>query len=343
MRRFAEEHIDAAAIDRNADIPPDVIAGLGQLGVLGMTAPKEYGGRGFSQLGYCQIMEVIGGHCCLDGGVRQRPPQHRHPRACCCSAPRSRSAAGCRDLVSGEKLGRLRPDRAARPAPTPPTCRPPPRRPPTARRYILNGEKRYITNGGIAQVLTVMARTPVPGSSETKVTAFLVTPDMPGFEVVEARMPKCGIRGTATARLAFHDMPVPARERPRPARQGPARRADRARLRPHHVRRQLHRRRQDLPARAPSQHAKTRVQFKQPLGEFELVKKKIAFMAANAFAMEATTSQCAAFIDRGAEDYMLETAMLKVFVHRRAVADRQRHDPDLTAARPTSPTSRTSA
>src|SRR6478736_9235987 len=55
-----------------------------------------------------------------------------------------------------------------------------------------------------------MARTPVPGSSETKVTAFLVTPDLPGFEVVEARMPKCGIRGTATARLTFHDMAVPA-------------------------------------------------------------------------------------------------------------------------------------
>jgi alkylation response protein AidB-like acyl-CoA dehydrogenase len=55
------------------------------------------------------------------------------------------------------------------------------------------------------------------------------------------------------------------------------------------------------------------VQFGQTLSEFELVKKKIAFMAANAFAMEATTSQCAAFIDRGAEDYMLETAMLKVF------------------------------
>jgi alkylation response protein AidB-like acyl-CoA dehydrogenase len=65
--------------------------------------------------------------------------------------------------------------------------------------------------------------------------------------------------------------------------------------------------------RAATRHAKTRVQFKQTLGEFELVKKKIAFMAAHAFAMEATTSQCAAFIDRGAEDYMLETAMLKVF------------------------------
>ena len=53
--------------------------------------------------------------------------------------------------------------------------------------YILNGEKRYITNASIAQVLTVMARTPVPGKpGKTAITAFLVTPDMPGFEMIEA-------------------------------------------------------------------------------------------------------------------------------------------------------------
>jgi len=62
-----------------------------------------------------------------------------------------------------------------------------------------------------------------------------------------------------------------------------------------------------------STHAKRRVQFQQPLSEFELVKKKIAYMAAHAFAMEATTAECASFIDRGFEDYMLETAMLKVW------------------------------
>src|SRR5207253_8631936 len=62
-----------------------------------------------------------------------------------------------------------------------------------------------------------------------------------------------------------------------------------------------------------SAYAKERVQFKQPLAEFELIKKKIAYMAAHAFAIEAMTTQCAGFIDRGAEDYMLETAMLKVF------------------------------
>src|SRR5947209_11274624 len=79
------------------------------------------------------------------------------------------------------------------------------------RTYRLNGAKRYITNGAIADVLTVMARTPDPKGGESKITAFLVTPDMPGFEVVEARMPKCGIRATATAKLAFHDMALPAR------------------------------------------------------------------------------------------------------------------------------------
>src|SRR5207253_10274119 len=75
--------------------------------------------------------------------------------------------------------------------------------------FTLNGEKRYITSGAIAQVLTDMARAPVPGKNETAITAFLVTPDMPGFVVVEPRMEKLGIRGTATARLAFRDMVVP--------------------------------------------------------------------------------------------------------------------------------------
>ena len=63
VRAFADAHIDAAAIDREADIPRSVIDGLAELGVLGMAAPVEFGGRGFSQMGYCRIMEVIGGHC----------------------------------------------------------------------------------------------------------------------------------------------------------------------------------------------------------------------------------------------------------------------------------------
>ncbi|HQU44763.1 MAG TPA: acyl-CoA dehydrogenase family protein, partial [Pirellulales bacterium] len=62
-----------------------------------------------------------------------------------------------------------------------------------------------------------------------------------------------------------------------------------------------------------AQHASTRVQFGETIGSFEMVKEKLAYMRAGAFAMESATYQTAALIDSGAEDYMLETAMLKVF------------------------------
>src|SRR5207245_1994239 len=176
----------------------------------------------------------------------------------------------------------------------------------------LTGEKRYITNGAIAQVLTVMARTPLPGGYETAVTAFLVTPDMPGFVVLEPRMEKLGIRGTATARLAFRDMPVPRENilgAPGKGLKVALTVLDFGRV--------------TFGAsctgaaktclRLAVQHANTRRQFGRALGEFELIKKKIARMAAGAYAMEAMTNVTAALIDRGLEDYMLETAMLKVF------------------------------
>jgi alkylation response protein AidB-like acyl-CoA dehydrogenase len=178
--------------------------------------------------------------------------------------------------------------------------------------YILNGTKRYITNGGIADVLTVMARTPDPKGGESKVTAFLVTPDMPGFEVVEARMPKCGIRGTATGKLAFHDMPVPAENI-----LGPLGKGLRVALTVLDFGRTTFGASCTGAAKtcleAAARHAVRRRQFGRTLGEFELVQKKLARMAALTYAMEATTLQTAGLIDSGAEDFMLETAILKVF------------------------------
>ncbi len=310
VRRFAEERIDAAAIDRDADIPRSVIDGLAGLGVLGMTAPPEFGGRGFSQLGNTRIMEVIGGH---DASVAVFVNAHHSIgiRALLLFGTEEQKRRWLPDLVSGRTLGAFaltEPEAGSDAANVQTTATPSA----DGKTYVLNGQKRYITNGAIAGVLTVMARTPVPGSSDTKVTAFLVTPDVPGFEVLEARMPKCGIRGTATARLAFKDMPVPAENV-----LGQVGKGLRVALTV------LDFGRTTFGAsctgvakaclKASVRHAKTRKQFKQTLSEFELVKKKIAFMAANVFAMEATVSQCAAFIDRGAEDYMLETAMLKLW------------------------------
>jgi acyl-CoA dehydrogenase family protein 9 len=310
VRRFADEHIDAAAIDRNAEIPQSVVDGLAKLGVLGMTAPPEFGGRGFSQLAYCRIMEVIGGHC-PSTAIFVNAHHSIGIRSLLLFGNEEQKRRWLPPLVRGEHLAAfaLTEPQAGSDASNVQTTATPS---PDGRTFILNGEKRYITNGAISQCLTVMARTPVAGSNETKVTAFLVSPDLPGFEVVEARMPKCGIRGTATARLAFHNMPVPVENV-----LGQVGKGLRIALTV------LDFGRTTFGAsctgatkvcmRAAIRHAKQRVQFKQTLSEFELVKKKIAYMAAHAFAMEATVSECAGFIDRGAEDYMLETAMLKVW------------------------------
>ncbi len=310
LRQFVHEKIDAAAIDRAANIPQEVVDGLGRLGVLGATAPKECGGRGFSQLANTKILEIIGRRC-SSTAVFINAHHSIGIRALLLFGTEEQKRRWLPDMASGKKLSAfaLTETEAGSDAANVQTTATPT---PDGKAYILNGQKRYITNGGIAQVLTVMARTPVPGSDEGKVTAFLVTPDMPGFKVLEARMDKCGIRGTATARLAFDNMPVPAEnilglvgkglrialtvlDFGRIAFGASCTGAAKACL--------------ELAVR----HANQRVQFKQTLGEFELVKKKIAFMAASAFAMEATTSQCAAFIDRGFDDYMLETAMLKVW------------------------------
>jgi alkylation response protein AidB-like acyl-CoA dehydrogenase len=311
VRQFVADRIDAAAIDRQADIPQEVIAGLARFGVLGMTVPKEYGGPGFSQLGNAKVMEVIGGHCSATA-VFVNAHHSIGIRALLLFGTEEQKRRWLPDLVSGKKLGAfaLTEPEAGSDAANVQTMATPSA---DGKTFILSGEKRYITNGGIAQMLTVMARTPDPKNpGETKITAFLVSPDMPGFEVVEARMEKCGIRGTATARLAFHNMPVPAENI-----LGQLGKGLRIALTVLDFGRTTFGASCTGTAktcvRAAVHHAKNRVQFKQPLGDFELTKKKIAWMAAHAFAMEATTTQCAAFIDRGADDYMVETAMLKVF------------------------------
>src|ERR1044072_1636318 len=63
LRSFLDANLDPSAIDRQADIPRHVIERLAQLGILGMAAPEEFGGQGFSQLAYCQVMEEVGSRC----------------------------------------------------------------------------------------------------------------------------------------------------------------------------------------------------------------------------------------------------------------------------------------
>ncbi len=310
VQRFCDDHVDAAKIDRDADIPSDVIQGLGKLGVLGACLPTAAGGLGLSQTAYCRVLEVLGGHC-ASTALFVNAHHSIGPRALVLFGTEAQQEQWLPRMVTGEVISAfaLTEPEAGSDASNVQTRATPT---PDGTGFILNGEKRYITNGVLAGALTVMARTPVEGSDETKVTAFLVTPDMPGFEVTEARMPKCGVRGTATSRLAFHDMFVP-----RENVLGELGRGLKIALTVLDFGRTTFGASCTGAAKFCLEraigHAKSRVQFDQPLGNFELVKEKLAYMGAATFAMESATYQTAALIDSGADDYMLETAILKVF------------------------------
>src|SRR6266567_795665 len=158
--QFLDEHLDPVAIDRQADIPRHLIDGLAHTGVLGMTAPKEFGGRGFSQRAYCKILAEIGARC-ASTSVFTNAHHSIGIRALLLFGSREQKQRWLPPLVTGEELA--------------------------------------------AFALTEQEA----GSDKTAITAFLVTPDMPGFTMLEPRMEKLGIRGTATGRFAMRDMAVP--------------------------------------------------------------------------------------------------------------------------------------
>jgi len=314
VRQFLDEHLDPVAIDRQADIPRAVIDGLGRVGVLGTTAPVEFGGRGFMQMANCQVLEEIGSRC-ASTSVFVNAHHSIGIRALLLFGTHEQKQKWLPKLVTGEQLGAFaltEKEAGSDAANVQMQARPSP----DGSHFILNGEKRFITNAAIARVLTVMARTPVPDSDKTAITAFLVTPDMPGFTILEARMPKMGIRGTATGRFALRDVKVPKENI-----LGPPGKGLKIALTV------LDFGRTTFGAcctgaaktclRLAVEHANTRKQFNKTLGEFHLVKKKIARIAADAYAMEAMTTITASLIDRGLEDYMIETAMLKVFTTER--------------------------
>ncbi len=315
VRQFLDEHLDATAIDLKADIPREVIDGLGRVGVLGMTAPAEVGGRDFSQMMYCKVLEEIGQRC-ASTSVFTNAHHSIGIRALLLFGTKAQKEKWLPKLMDGGQLAAfaLTEAQAGSDAANVQTQAQPSE---DGSHYILNGEKRYITNASIAQVLTVMARTPIPGKEgKTAVTAFLVTPDMEGFEMLEPRMPKLGIKGTATGRFRMTNMRVPKENI-----LGPLGKGLRVALTV------LDFGRTTFGAcctgaaktclRMAIEHANTRQQFQKTLGDFDLVKKKIARMAADVYAMEAMTQVTASLIDRGFEDYMLETAMLKVFTTER--------------------------
>jgi acyl-CoA dehydrogenase family member 9 len=312
VQKFAEDSIDPDWIDKHAQIPSSVISGLGKLGVLGVTIPKAYGGLAMSQHAYCKVAEIIARRC-ASTALFINAHQSIGLKALLLFGTEQQRSKWLTPLAKGEEIAAFsltEPNAGSDAAGIETRAVYDPKN----RTYIINGKKQWTTNGSIAQVLTVMAKTEVETSSgkQDKVTAFLITPDIPGFKIVAPALEKVGMRGTRTTNLEFQNMVVPEDRVLGPVGGGlkvcltvldygrttfGATCTGAAKFL----------------VEAAIKHAKSRYQFNRPLSSFSLVKKKIAYMAALAYAMDASTYFTAGLIDRGLEDIMLESAMLKVF------------------------------
>jgi acyl-CoA dehydrogenase family protein 9 len=305
LQHFCEKQIDPDEIDRRADIPEAVIRGLGDLGILGLTIPTEYGGLGMTQYAYCRALEQLAAHC---GSTALLVNAHQSVglKALLLFGSEKQKDRWLRPLATGKKLAAFsltEPNAGSDAAGIETRAE----YDSLKKVYRINGRKQWTTNGSIAGFLTVMAKT-----GEGGITAFIVTPDMPGFRISAPALEKVGYRGTRTSNLSFENLEVP--EENILGTKGKGLRicltvldygrttfgATCTGVAKYLVRR-------------AETYAVQRRQFGQPLASFPLVKRKLAEMAALAYAMDASTYLTAGFIDAGAEDIMLETAVLKVF------------------------------
>jgi alkylation response protein AidB-like acyl-CoA dehydrogenase len=303
----------AVQIDQEEEVPQWVIDRLFDLGVMGMTIPREYGGLGLGITSYNRVLERIGATCAstavvvsahqsigckaimLFGNEQQKerwlPALAKDTlSAFCLSEP----DVGC-DAGGQETHCHVSEDGS---------------------HYILNGEKKWATSGALSGVFTVMAKQkmtdPKSGKEREKVTALICTPDMAGVDIFQKNRSKCGIRGTWQARIRFNDVKIPRENLLHEEGRG----LNVALTCLNYGRCTLSAGMLGSAKTVMDQAVKwsrTRYQFKRPLSDFEQVREKIARMAAYTYAMEAMLYMTTGMLDRGDKDIMVETAICKVF------------------------------
>ncbi|MCH8082001.1 MAG: isovaleryl-CoA dehydrogenase [Proteobacteria bacterium] len=193
----------AAEIDEKNVFPADLWKKLGDLGILGITAPEEYGGANMGYLAHCVAMEEVS-----RGSASVGLSYGAHSNLCVNQIVRNGNARQKEKylpkLISGEHVGALAMSEAGAgsdvvsmklKAVKKNDC------------FVLNGTKMWITNGPEASTLVVYAKTD-PKAGPKGITAFLVEKGMKGFSTAQ-KLDKLGMRGSNTCELVFEDCEIP--------------------------------------------------------------------------------------------------------------------------------------
>jgi isovaleryl-CoA dehydrogenase len=194
----------AAEIDRSDQFPMDLWRKFGDLGILGITVPEEYGGTGLGYLAHIVAMEEIS-----RGSAAVGLSYGAHSNLCVNQINRNGTEAQKRrylpGLLSGESIGALA---MSEPNAGSDVVSMKLRAEFKGDRWILNGTKMWITNGPDADVMVIYAKNDIEAGARG-ITAFLVERGFKGFSVAQ-KLDKLGMRGSHTGELVFQDCEVPA-------------------------------------------------------------------------------------------------------------------------------------
>lgn len=309
---FLKKELDADEVDRTGIIPDKVYKGLAELGCFGMKIPKEYGGLGLSQTNYNRAVGLVASHCGSTAVLLSAHQSIGVPQPLKMFGTPEQKQKYLPLLAKGaiSAFALTEPEVGSDPAQMSTTATPTP----DGRYYLLNGDKLWCTNGPIADILIVMAKTPpkiVRGKEKTQITAFIVEKGTPGFEVVH-RCRFMGLNGIQNGLLRFKDVKVPRENIVWGEGQG---------LKLALI--TLNTGRLTVPAACSAmaraalgivrKWGNERVQWGAPIGRHEAITSKIARMSAMTFAMDAVTWLTSALADKGKADIRLEAAMAKLF------------------------------
>lgn len=302
---LAPQHTALKHYDRTAEQPPEFIQALRDMGLFGLIIPEEFGGLELSNAAYARVLSqtsshdsstslTIGAHSSIGMkglllfGTPEQKTRYLPKLAsgetiaafCLTEAGAGSDAASIRTKATRNDDGS----------------------------WILNGEKIWITNGGIAGFYTVFARTDTP---EGKITAFIVEAGQPGVSH-GPHEDKMGIRASSTTTVAFADVRVEPQNV-----LGDVGKGFKVAMAI------LNNGRTGLGGgavggmktliKAATAQAQERKQFGKSIAEFGLVREKIAQMTVDCFAAESAVWMVAHYIDSGCTDYSTEAAMSKVF------------------------------